>query len=509
MSRKRIICILTTFCILISLTGCYRIPGKIWKNPNLEGIYPFIDVMLGDAFIEDWHENNVITRACWHKLRLSEYHSAVYPELAQTFDKLNADSLTEAKAQMYEFTPIVKELSGDEYNPLYCGAESKFYPQRTDKYIVSLLERVFINSGGVHPDIFWNGINYDPGTGEEVSLSDVLTDTKELSAILEKKLTEKYEGIEFTDLKERFDAYKAAEFTWTIDYQGITFWFSPYEIASYADGTPSAKIWFDEYPDMFNKKYVEAPQRYVITLPIGLDIDFDLVSDDGKKDLVFARTTHDQYGSYEMLSVVVNGKTYKDEINYVYDFSVYLVHDDDKNYIYSDSWSDDDYHKICALDINDAEIKQIAELSSVGFYGEFIEEEFEEGTVYQQVFNDPNHFTLEARFEILGTREGFANYMVSDEDGTPEMKDDAYNIEDGFEIISIVPLNVELTKDNTTMELPKGTVFYPLRSDGATYIDMKTEDGTEVRFNYDRLNYPWKVNGIPEDECFDNLLYAG
>ena len=510
MLRKKVICILASFCIIFSLTGCFnRIPDKVWENPNLEDICLFTNVMVGDADMEEWHENNVITSVKWQKLKLGESYDKKYPNLATAFDKYNEESLTDAKALMYEFESFVEEMEGDEYNPAYCQAESKIYMQRADNHIVSFLEHVYEYTGGVHPNYFWLGQNYEPYTGEKLKLTEVLTDCTDLPTILEKKITEKYSGVTFFDLEDTLSQYKPEDFTWTVDYQGITFWFSPYEIAAYAVGTLSAKIWFDEFPDMFNEEYKVAPENYAISLPVGLDIEFDLVEDDGKKDSVYTETVPDQYGSYNMLSTVVNGITYTDEINYAYEFDVYLVHMGNKNYIYSDSWSDNNYHMICAVDISETEMKQIAQLSGTGFCGEYVEEGYETGTLYHQVLNDPSEFRLSTRFDILGTRDAFAHYKVNETDGRPEMTDDAYNIEDGFEITSVIPLEAEILPDKSTKEIPAGTVFYPLRTDGKTYIDLKTDDGTEVRFNYDTSEYPCKVNGVAEDECFENLMYAG
>ena len=482
---------------------------EVQNNSSAENTSSFVKVMLGDTNIEQAHENNVITSVKWQKLRLEDEHSSLYPELSNAFAKYNEDSMTEAKALMYEFTSIAKEMEGDEFNPAYCQAGAEIYIQRADKQLVSFLEGVEQYTGGVHPDYYVKGINLNTNSGQEVALTDVLTDTKELPSILEKKITEKYSGVAFYNLEDTFSKYKPEEFTWTIDYQGITFWFSPYEIAAYSVGTLSARLWFDEFPDMFNKEYSEAPENYAIALPVGKDIEFDLVKGDEKKDSVYTEYTLDQYGSYNMLTTVVNGKTFTDEINYAYYFDVYLVHIDDKNYIYSDSTSDSDYHMISVVDINGDKLQQTQQLSGTQFYGEFVEEGFETGTMYRQVFNNPDEFRLNTRFDILGTRFGFAGYKVNEKDGRAEMTDEDYNIEDGASVKSIIPLEVELLPDNSTKEIPSGTEFYPLRTDGKTYIDMKTEDGQEVKFHYDNSEYPWKINGISEEECFENILYAG
>lgn len=503
---RRISSILIIFCIITSLSGCFnRIPGKIWKNPNLEDMLIFTEISLGDAFLEELHENNVITSVKWQKLRLSEDCVKEYPELSAAFNSYNEESENDAKSLMDEFSAIAKDMDGDEENPTYCQAEAKNYIQRADNYIVSFLESGYQHTGGVHPNFFVRGINYNTETGKEVALTDVLTDTKELPTILDKKICEKYSDVTFFDLDDTLSKYKLEEFTWTVDYQGITFWFSPYEIAPFAVGTLSARIWFDEFPDMFNKDYVVTAPTYAVSLPIGMDMEFDLKADDGVYDSVCVEEIPEQYGSYNMLRASVNDKTFTDEINYAYNFDAYLVHIGDKNYIYSDSTTDNDYHMFSVLDINGDAISQIDLQYSTGFFTEIIET----GCTYKQVLNDPLYFALSTRFDILGTRSGVAHYRASETDGIPEMTDDAFDIESDVGITTRIPLDAELLPDKENVQLSKGTVLYPLRTDGNSYIDMKTEDGRELRFKYDKSEFPHKVNGISEEECFETLIYAG
>ena len=220
MRIRKIFSIFMIICLIATFSGCEgKSPEKVQENPKTENIHTFVDVMIGDTNLGEWHENNVITSVTWQKLRLSDEHSKAYPSLSAAFDKYNEESLTDAKALMYELTPLAAEMEGGEYNPVYCGAAAEVYLQRADNYIVSLLESVEKYTGGVHPDYFVNGINYKSDTGEKLQLSDVLTDTKELPSVLEKKITEKYSDVAFYELKDTFSKYKEEEFTLKVDYQ--------------------------------------------------------------------------------------------------------------------------------------------------------------------------------------------------------------------------------------------------------------------------------------------------
>ena len=58
-------------------------------------------------------------------------------------------------------------------------------------------------------------------------------------------------------------------------------------------------------------------------------------------------------------------------------------------------------------------------------------------------------------------------------------------------------------------ELPAGTEFYFIRTDGASYVDARLTDGRECRIMVEFEDYTQTINGVDQWECFDNLLYAG
>lgn len=163
----------------------------------------------------------------------------------------------------------------------------------------------------------------------------------------------------------------------------------------------------------------------------------------------------------------------------------------------------------CTWDVNGDTPEIVQELSGTEVDYEYIEEGFEEGTVYKQAFNNPEFLRLETRFEILGTRGATATYKLSEKDGKPEMTDKAYTFNYGHDVKTVKSLDAELMPDMDKTELPAGTSLTPYQTDGKTFVDLKTENGSVVRLNIDASNWPITVNGIPEDECFEELLYAG
>ena len=497
-------------CLVFSLCSCKKTPDTV-KTEEQQGDISFISVMLGDKNIEEWNENNVIANVSWNSLKLSEDDEAKFPNLQKSFSKYNSDALKNAKSTMYELVDAAKDLSGDDFNPVNLEGTTRTYMQRADTKIVSYLEDTFVYSGGVHPDYYYKTVNLDPKTGKELILTDVMSSIKGLPDILETEISNKYDYITFDDdqLWEIFKGYSADDYKWTIDYQGITFWFSPYDIAAYTVGPLSVKLYFDDNPNIIRDEYKTAPSKsFGIMLPKGNKIDFDLDLTDDKKDCIEIETKADDYGSYNILSVTVNGKTVIDEKNYAYDFDVYLVHIGNKNYIYSDSWSDNDYHMFNTWDINGDTPKIVQELYNTKLSDEYIEEGADDAAVYSVAFNNPASFKMEKRIEIMGTREIWANFKINETDGIPQITDDDYTFNEGHEVVLKIPMMAQVVPDMDKHELGEGMHLTPAWTDGETYVDLMTEDGWTVRFEIDISKWPRKVNGIPEDECFEELVYA-
>ncbi len=509
---KKTICMLLALCMVLVLCSCNqkpatKQPGTSTTEPVAE--VPFLQMMIGDAFLEDWAEDGTNVSVKWEQLMLSEESAKDYPKLENAFDAFNDEEISLAESTFEDLQGMVEELREYRDESFSLESENKLYIQRADANLVSFLEYGYIYSGGAHPSHYYLGYNYDPTTGEQLELTDVLTDVDALAEILYENLHEKYpDGMLWEDsLKTVLEEYDVSYYQWTMDCQGITFWFSPYDIAAYAAGPLSAKIYFSEEPELFCEPYTDVPENYTVMLPKWLKLDFDLTEDDGKTDYVEIFDELDYYGSYYMFAVAVNDERYTDEINYAYEFEPYLVHTGGKNYIYYTSYSDGDYHMVSGIHINGTP-EQIAQLSDTRPDYQYIETADNEGMVYTDVINNPDHFSLATNFQLLGTRGAVADYQI-DENGFLQKKDDNYTFTYGMDLTSAIPLEMtDRTKAQTTT-LPAGTVFTPLITDGETWVELLTEDGKIYRVTVDVSDWPYTVNGIPEEECFTDIMYAG
>ena len=488
-----------------------------------------MQVMIADNYLDEWSESETglwdesVIKLCstsWQSIVLGEESREKYPKLAERLDEINEDSRIVFHNFMEQQVPIAQEHYTDtpEYFVEY-SSNSSYSVQRADNLILSVREDGNEYTGGAHGMYGIWGVNYDPSTGEELTLADVCAKVEELPAILSEKVIENYadEYETFESLQSILEEYEPEDYNWTMGYQGITFYFNPFEIASYAMGAIKVTLWFDESPELFDEKFFEKPNTgYVMELPLDNEVEIDL--NKGRKDTLkistYYETEEDEEYGVQRLCVTLNDISYYEEEYYGYDFYPCLVcvnsAEQEQYFLYIQGIAENDYRCISIYDLNGEEIKMNERLSGVGFSGVWDEDAGEYGTYYDCVFGNPQEFELGTRMEILGTWTGKRLYSIDAENGIPKPVTEYFWISNSWNpTVSRIPLEVMILPDETKEELAAGTEFYFIRTDGESYVDARLADGRECRIMVEFENYVQTINGVDQWECFDNLLYAG
>ena len=495
-----------------------------------------LEVLLTDRYLEKWSEtesgewDESYTRLCmvtWQELVLSAECARDYPQLAKTLQEKNKEFEGHSHDSMDYLLPLAQEAydyeiefgSGSFY-PF--SGDSKLSVQRGDNLIVSVREDFNEYSGGVHGMYGTIGMNYDSVTGEELLITDVLTDISSLPAMLSEKIMETY-GDEYETyeslqgyLKEE---YEPEDYNWTMSYQGITFYFNPYEIASYSEGMIRTTLWFDEIPELVKEEYTEVPVGgYAMALPLGQHIDVDLNPNDGKRDWIavtsFYKSEEEKEYGFQRLSIGRSDYWHQGEEDYGYEFIPYLVcvgePGKERYYIYVEGNAENDFSTLYIYDLNGKDISACEPIPGVGFTGCWEEKVGEDGTYYNKVLLEPRSFELGTRIHILGTWTGRKIYVADSESGIPEPETEYYSIKNNeYPLVSKLPIEVLMLPGKSREELPAGTSFYILRTDGESYVDACLEDGRECRIEVEYVDWEYRLKGISEWDCFEELFYAG
>ncbi len=182
--------------------------------------------------------------------------------------------MKENYAAALEFDQEMADMNTDssetaESAGMYYSMQSKVILKRADEKILSYLREDYSFTGGAHPSTAYLSYNYDPETGEALTLRDVVTDydglyEKVLEA-LQKVYEDSDEGTLFSDYQDtvktmfygtetgEVDASdtdtaeipeSAASLNWIMTEKGVDIIFNQYDLAPYAVGQLAAEIPF-------------------------------------------------------------------------------------------------------------------------------------------------------------------------------------------------------------------------------------------------------------------------
>ena len=229
-------------------------------GPELESVD--FNISVNDA------QNDHMVFECYgNSFMCSEGSAVSFPKLNEALKAIDEDEKTAYKSTMDEFMEDAVEFAAGQKTE---GADYTYYLysetalQSADDKAVSLLRTEYGYLGGAHPDYYYVGVNLDSQTGQEIRLSDIIADKDGLKAILIDKLNEKYPDGNFFGLEESLDDFALDEdsdegkalYTFTLSPTGISLYFGPYDLNSYADGSQQIDLTYDEISDILKDDYL-------------------------------------------------------------------------------------------------------------------------------------------------------------------------------------------------------------------------------------------------------------
>lgn len=301
---KRIVCIiLSTLCFVIIFTSCGdKPPQEVTPSGTTENAEnKEISVLsLNKEYISnyEWYKDTstILVRSEYTDVTLDETMEKTYPLLAKTLAEtsgMRKRTMDEEKDNFIA-TAIDEFESNDEAFSTYVSTLD-VQVRRADSVAVSILEDY-----GIEGLRSFNGLNYDTDSGKELGLADVFVDTLKIPATVEKEIMSRIgeeEPVGDTAVIDYFKNTPEDSITWTLDYNGVTFYFNPGDIAPINFGIQVVTVTFSEYPDLFNKKYTIVPDEYIVSLPVGSSFLTDL-NNDGKCDELIVSAYYDKEDRY-------------------------------------------------------------------------------------------------------------------------------------------------------------------------------------------------------------------
>ena len=151
-----------------------------------------------------------------------------------------------------------------------------------------------------------HGTNYDAQTGLELALNDVVDVNNDLADAVANELNSHQWAGDF-DYRDAVQAYFANTpydgFSWTLDYNGVTFYFADGDLEEPGNGEKTATVSFTQYPELFNEKYMAVPAAYMVELPLDSSFFTDLDGDGDLEELNITGYFDSDVGMYTKFGI--------------------------------------------------------------------------------------------------------------------------------------------------------------------------------------------------------------
>lgn len=488
-----------------------------------EGEPVVLSLMTNSRYDDVWEDSQRICYSNYRKIWLDDGEGGDaqagakgFPQLAQALEELNDETEKSVGKTMEELESQAREQVRNGYfQPLSCQSDS--WAVRADSQVLSILTSDSVYMGGAHGDYGYSGITFDSQSGRKMELTEVVTDLDRLVELASDRLTEKYPDVDFFEPPRNVLQEEAenGSLVWTVGYQGITLYFNPYELAPYAYGMQSVTILYEEAQELFVPELCRVPGSWAVCLAPGMDFD---LGHDGILDTVEAGGVYGEYGgdsAYEQFRVSVNGQESRKEL-WFYRGQSYLVHSDDLDteLLIAETTSDNDFQITLVYELDGEKEGFWApwEFSGHGFfrfYEEMEDGDFRDGT---KLFTDPEHFRMQAHFDLLSTYSGSRWYGISEaarDEGYLTAEKPWYDVDRGDRYLTLLmPLEMEVGDTGETRILPEGTKLWIVRVEGEN-VRFRTEDWIQCQVHVDPSEWPGRVDGIDASAIFDGMMFAG
>ena len=302
--KKKTICALA-LCAALSVGGAPvpQLDTPVTLAAEVDSSIQYLPLTKRTRYFADGDQSGPLFVSHWTSVDFTG-RAGIYGDIATALadntkkEMLNADA---ARAEMTSDAAHERAMRKADGGTFYGPFERTrdIFVRRADSRVVSLLESGSSYTGGVHGSYGSGGTNFDARTGKKLALSDVCPDTEGLIAAIVAQMGFDYPDASFmqngSTLMQDMVRQMVSDgsIPWTLDARGISFYFNPYLIASYAEGIFTTTILFSEHPELFAGDYGVGPatyamelQPYLVTRLSDSPRDHRLMVSNGYKELV-------------------------------------------------------------------------------------------------------------------------------------------------------------------------------------------------------------------------------
>lgn len=473
-----------------------------------------IGVETGTAvdFLYDDEIDRLTASMQYPVMRLSGEDQNNYPELQKSLEELMSERADRARGIYDEAVDAAGKTPLPDRSPAYYVTENARV-RRADSQVLSIALDGGWCTDYTQENPYIQGVVFDSGTGQRLNLSDAVGDMSLLAKAAAEQLnaTADQDGsVSEADIRQYLEE-NGDDVSWAVDYYGLTIFFNPGDLASGNDDVVSVTIPFEAYPDLIAQEYTQMPDSRATEFPKDYPFVCDVNGDGASDTLTVTGTVESSFGAeyYIGLSIDLNGNTYSEECSVSSIDPVLIRTGDGTVYLYVFmQQEDDEYFEIFDLSGGTAALAGTVEsgMHNTGNPDEWDEYRFREN------LTDPDNFQLDTVTQVLGTATGYDTYQAGP-DGIPKGENGwlviARTIEYTVRTDFPVSLVDESGNEAGSGQLSSGETVTYYRTDGESWADLKTADGTIARVSVQNDDGFCRVNGTDADAVFDGIIFAG
>ena len=473
-------------------------------NDALETLIFFKDIQ----FYQQYEGERLLCRVEFPVLTMDEQQAGLYG-VSASVDSLNARLASQAREEFNRLLNSARadiELNVENSGEYYSRTDAMLL--RADSRALSVLLRTESCAGAALGTVSYSCANFDTVTGRELDIANVAADSTALSQAVMEQLKNDYPKLGFYGLEDSMEQYAqdSSRYVWSLGYEGLSFYFAPYELADAEAGTLSVGLRFDDHPSLFSLYYNRRPYSYAIPLVEGKCHNCD-VDMDGRADII-SLLTEEEKGRISSLSIAVNSSSGSVNTGIESLESYYIYAGPGRNYLLINAHTENSYGYISVYRL---------ERGGPGLVGMLYDTSLHAAAITAEcpgipLLTKPEKLLLGTKIELLGTLTGVKDYSIGSE-GMPRSSDEYYRVyadttltvKTPFATAAIDPLTGRGL--NTAAKVESGTRMYYLRSDGASFVDMMSQDGVCCRMYVSGKGSAQTVNGMTVSDCFDGVIY--
>ena len=480
-------------------------------------------------------------------LMLGEEDKEKYPNLALQLDVLNLGQSDLKDSNAKSFKKDVAD--GEGLGTGYYFLRDSINILRADSTVFSFSDTNGSFTGGVRPDTFISGKSIDTESGEILKIHDICNDCDSLGTTLAYLIAEKYDIEDAEKIISYIDEkVKNDEIAFAVGYEGVTFYFTPFDLDFAINDNVAVTLSFDESfvgeteegPQMislFKKKYSTATDYFMLSLNFGDEL--ELADIDPEKSgfstlNVAGIPSENSYADFGGFYILINGKEkYRKENIGADETELYFIKCDGKNIIIVKTVqdSDDTYTYIYEI-TEDGEVRDALDGQASGM--EFAKLQFYQGEeewnydFTDKVIYDPMDAKISKRFDVIGTNFVTAEITFNTGDEEIYYYTSPYydfsgrhglTLKKDFKAGMIDPElafndDEEVTGEtDMEVELKAGDVIYLEKCTQDKQVYFSAENGEWGTFRMDppedeETGYTRTINGEDQDDIFDGIGYA-